>query len=373
MHGNVSDQFSFHDHHTGGVEDVCTHILLNGDPEMGLERSAGARPLVSRIKDPSGSFPDGRIVLAPIMLSNVAPCTGVIVEANFHAPGSDRCRGTRFSGAFAAGAEGLHAMGSTCDGCNRHDLVKDRVCVAVESGRAPDANASLVRPNAVIELNTGDFALKTDDSTRVVARRVRAPADFSGKATSLLASGQALNARAFGAKGDGITDDAPALQKAIDAAQLSRQKLALPAGVYLVKTMLKVRYNGPVWDAATKKHNSPWKNCTFNATDSVMIPGWCPSALHLVGDGGWGLETAIKAGALMDAVIDVGFGPQGPSVPRAGPGMGHEFRDFSLDVGSKAEHGLRAYAIIRSLVSGLTVIDAAHVGVEMGYGFINRM
>jgi len=26
------------------------------------------------------------------------------------------------------------------------------------AGNAPDANASLVRPNAVIELNTGDFA-----------------------------------------------------------------------------------------------------------------------------------------------------------------------------------------------------------------------
>ena len=158
VHGNATEQFSYLDHHSGRHEEVCTHILLNGDPEMGPERSAGAHPLVTRIEDPTGRFPDGQIVLAPILLSNVAPCTGVVIEANFHAPGADRCPGTRFSGVFAAGAQGLHAMASTCTGCNKHDLVKDRVCVAVESGNAPGANASLVRPNAVIELNTGDFA-----------------------------------------------------------------------------------------------------------------------------------------------------------------------------------------------------------------------
>ena len=154
---------------------------------------------------------------------------------------------------------------------------------------------------------------------RHFVRRVRSHTEFSGKASRLLAAGQALNARDFGAVGDGRADDAPALQRAIDAAQLSRQKLAIPAGVYLVKSMLKVHYNnGP--EAAQ------WSNCTFNSTDSVMIPGWCPAALHLVGDGGWGLETTIRAGALMDAVIDVGFGPKGPSVPRGGPSQGHEVK-----------------------------------------------
>ena len=75
----------------------------------------------------------------------------------------------------------------------------------------------------------------------------------------------------------------------------------------------------------------------------------------------------------MDAVIDVGFGPSAPTVPRGGPSEGLEFHDFALDVSGKAWHGIRAYAIVRSLVSGLTVMGAIHVGVELGYGFIVRL
>ena len=201
-------------------------------------------------------------------------------------------------------------------------------------------------------------------------RRLRPSSQHSGKASLLLATAahSALNARDFGAKGDGVTDDAPALQKAIDSAQLSRRKLALPAGVYLVNSTLKVHYNGGPGTVQ-------WHNCSFPFDDNLGGPEYCPAALHLVGDGGWGLETIIKAGKILadGALIDVGFGPAGPSVPRAGPSQGHEFHDFMLDAAGKAWHGLRAYAIIRSLVSGLRVEGAIHIGVELGYGFINRI
>ena len=50
-----------------------------------------------------------------------------------------------------------------------------------------------------------------------------------------------------------------------------------------------------------------------------------------------------------------------------------QFHDFSIDVCEKAYHGLRAYAIIRSLASGLQIMGAVHVGLEFGYGFINRI
>ncbi len=53
-----------------------------------------------------------------------------------------------------------------------------------------------------------------------------------------------LNARSFGAVGDGIHDDSVALQAAIDEAQNSRRRLLLPAGKYLVRDTLVVRcYN----------------------------------------------------------------------------------------------------------------------------------
>ena len=78
--------------------------------------------------------------------------------------------------------------------------------------------------------------------------RLRTRSDFSGRASSLLlarsttADSNVLNARDFGAVGDGVSDDAPALQRAITAAQHSRKILAIPAGVYLVNYTLKSKY-----------------------------------------------------------------------------------------------------------------------------------
>ena len=97
-------------------------------------------------------------------------------------------------------------------------------------------------------------------------------------------------------------------------------------------------------------------NCSFPYDDNLAGPNGCPSALHMVGDGGWGLETLIKGGTAFtsdadggSAIIDIGFGPPGPSVPRGGPAHGHEFSDFAVDAAGKAFHGIRAYAIVRSI------------------------
>ena len=100
----------FVDHYTGDPEQVCTDIVLNGYPSWGPERSNGKNPLVRL-------GPDGKLILAPIALSNESPCSGVVVAANFHAPGHDLCPGTMFAGVFAAGAEGLSATASHAAGC----------------------------------------------------------------------------------------------------------------------------------------------------------------------------------------------------------------------------------------------------------------
>jgi hypothetical protein len=179
-----------------------------------------------------------------------------------------------------------------------------------------------------------------------------------------------INARDYGAKGDGLTDDAPALQRAIDAAQHSRKLLAVPAGVYLVNATLHVRDNS----GSTSGAKQPAWNCSFAPDDNLAGPSTCPAALHMVGDGGWGLQTVIKGGGpgmVPDAeggsaIIDVGYGKPGPSVPRAGPAHGHEFSDFVIDGAGKAFHGIRAYAIIRSLVHGVVIMGAIDIGLELG-------
>ena len=123
-------------------------------------------------------------------------------------------------------------------------------------------------------------------------RRSRSSALFSGKATAMVAAGQALDARDFGAKGDGVHDDAPALQKAIDAAQLSRRKLALPAGIYLVRPPLRppsasptpAHHDSPNGRAAPQVNSTlrvhynggpqavQWNNCTFAFDDNLVRP-----------------------------------------------------------------------------------------------------
>ena len=115
--GNNSKVISYGDHHSGREEQVCTDILLNGNPTWGPERAGGncaptCNPLVV-------AGPEGRLVLARIYLSNVDPCTGVVVSANSHSPGHDVCPSNRFSGTYAAGVVGLVAQASHAGGCSR--------------------------------------------------------------------------------------------------------------------------------------------------------------------------------------------------------------------------------------------------------------
>jgi hypothetical protein len=146
---------------SGRKELVCTDILLNGNPKWGPERSEGKSPLVV-------PGPDGRLVLAPIYLSNEDPCTGVVIAANSHAPFwvNDFCPGANFAGALCAGCDGVQASSSHCGGCIKASgSTPDRICEAMASGPPPNANSSLA--DMMIQLNTGDFALPISPARRL--------------------------------------------------------------------------------------------------------------------------------------------------------------------------------------------------------------
>src|SRR5215208_4415320 len=63
--------------------------------------------------------------------------------------------------------------------------------------------------------------------------------------TNTFAATASLNLRDFGATGDGITDDAPAFQKALDAlAAAGGGTLFRPAGKYVIATPVSKNFTG---------------------------------------------------------------------------------------------------------------------------------
>ena len=124
-----------------------------------------------------------------------------------------------------------------------------------------------------------------------------------------------LNVKDFGAVGDGVADDAPAFQRAIDAAQTSAGAspargfaLYVPAGVYSVHRELLIH----------------------NTHDKPPAPD---RHLRLVGEGM--AEVVIQAGRQMDAVLRfVGAQPGEEANGTAVPGKttnGHQIEQLSID------------------------------------------
>eukprot|EP01052_Picozoa_sp_SAG31_P029334 SAG31_NODE_2907_length_4924_cov_1.619482_4_plen_188_part_00 len=153
-----------------------------------------------------------------------------------------------------------------------------------------------------------------------------------------------LDVRAFGARGDGISDDAVAIQKAIDQAQQvsslgnadgPSRPVYFPAGLYIVNSSLKIV-------STRMKHALP---------------------LRLYGDGVG--QTVIMAGAEMDAVIRFeGYGPSGGA-----PGMttnGHTIESMKFDAASKANYSVAATAITRSLFRFSDFSGARIAGLFLG-------
>jgi len=84
---------------------------------------------------------------------------------------------------------------------------------------------------------------------------------------------KAVNAREYGAKGDGVADDTAAIQKALDAIQGAPGVVHLPAGKYRITGPLMVR------DGATLLgEGARWENAAAQLL--VMEPGFAAIRLH---------------------------------------------------------------------------------------------
>jgi hypothetical protein len=163
-----------------------------------------------------------------------------------------------------------------------------------------------------------------------------------------------LDVRSFGAKGDGVTDDAPAIQKAIDHAQQvsalqgptgPSRPVYFPAGLYLVNSSLKV----------VSTH--------VKGTNKRLA-----LSLRLFGDGM--AQSVVMAGAPMDAVLR--FEGHGPQAGAAGVTTnGHTVESLEFNAAGLANYSVAATAITRSLFRYSDFSGARIAGLFLGWGWIN--
>jgi hypothetical protein len=174
--------------------------------------------------------------------------------------------------------------------------------------------------------------------------------------------GRPLNAQTdFGAKGDGVTDDSQALQRAVNAAMgdcpavqhpcpLEKQGRALfvPAGMYLVNTQINVR--------PTTGENA----------------GYGTLGLNIYGESR--SLTEIHAGAKMHAVFN--FTCLSGPIPHAGAGApkpsdGHFLSDLSIYGNYLSNYSVFAPGIVHSRFIRLFLGTSTNAGLSLGYGWIN--
>ena len=144
-------------------------------------------------------------------------------------------------------------------------------------------------------------------------------------------------------------DDAPALQRAIDAAQRQNRALLLPAGSYTINATLLVR-------------------CCRKGTAPMVPP------LRLIGEGP--LQTLIEPGRQMTALIAMTGANDTvlPGLPGKSTAMAeyHEISQIYLNAQSLADYALLAPVLSRGRIADLKVIGAVKAGVLLG-GWINSV
>ena len=150
-----------------------------------------------------------------------------------------------------------------------------------------------------------------------------------------------LNAKDFGAVGDGVTDDAAALQAAINASLKQQMQLLVPAGIYVVKSQLNVSHSSCV---------NANLGCEF-----LVLRG---ESQH---------TTEIRAGAKMHAVLNFPClsGTAGPAVPI--PTEGAHVADIAIYGQSLADYSIFAPGILYSRFERVYAATSLKAGMSFGY------
>ena len=170
-----------------------------------------------------------------------------------------------------------------------------------------------------------------------------------------------LSVTDFGAVGDGKTDNAPAIQAAIDQAQREYRAVYVPAGIYRVDTGLVV--------------NTTAKNA---AKYSVGTPHWRVAPLRMVGEGatnGMG-QSVIFAGGPMSAVLTYASRQPGTGATQFPPPnttYNHALEQLTLDANGVANFSVYAPSIVGAKWQSTNFIHGAIAGLYIGYGWIHNI
>ena len=187
-----------------------------------------------------------------------------------------------------------------------------------------------------------------------------------------------LNAKDFGAVGDGVADDAAALTAAIDAATAQGRTLLLPAGTYRVNSTVSVPPTGgcECTDCACwvdKNHTVRRRPLRLvgegNAITSILCA--CPSP-HPTPPHPSPHPTSMlarRAGQPMHAVLNI-TSLSGPTEGAAAPVPyeGLYLGDVGIQSNKLANFSLFAPGIARSRFERLDVGGASVAGMSIGYG-----
>lgn len=155
-----------------------------------------------------------------------------------------------------------------------------------------------------------------------------------------------LSVRDFGAVGDGITDDAAAIQRGIDASQQQQRALWFPAGIYAVSTGLVVR--------RTNRH------AHLDAPDTHTS--------RLQGEGQH--QVTIRASHPMNSILTFSSGYT--YAQKANTTNGHSLSELTFDGNGITNFSVYAASMSRSKFYAVSANNATLAGMYVGFGWDNK-